>query len=48
MTVVQFGFNESWPEDRAAKSRSALIDLVGQVQRSTAKFDFTRIAVHAQ
>lgn len=47
MTVTHFSLNEPWPEERAPKNRSAIIDLVGQVQKNAAKHERSRIAVHA-
>lgn len=48
MTVTHFMLNEQWPEDRAPPNRSAFLDLVGQVQKTAAKYEHSRIAVHAQ
>ena len=48
VNVTHFMYNEIWPEDRAPLSRTAFLDLVGQVQKTAAKNERSNIAVHAQ
>ncbi|CAF1007134.1 unnamed protein product [Brachionus calyciflorus] len=47
MNATHFVLNENWLEDKAPKNKSCILDLVGQVQKTAAKYDKSRIAVHA-
>lgn len=47
MHVIHFFLNQEWPKDKMISNKNCLLDLIGQVQKLGAKYEGSRIAVHA-
>ncbi|RNA36674.1 receptor-type tyrosine- phosphatase epsilon isoform X1 [Brachionus plicatilis] len=45
--VTHFILNEEWPEDSIPSNKACILDLIGQVQKTGAKCERSRVAVHA-